>query len=211
MCAPIYSVGGIALAALASVVLSIAALRLAYDERAHRNILLGTTGFGLAVFCVHFIAMVGTGFVAIPDAVLPDGPLISNEALAFGVTLAAFAISGGFLLTGATFADGADGASGAVRTGAARVAAQGPAYTFVPQTPPVANPHGVDTARIPYPIKRTIAPGFSIPMISRRSGQRGTIPCSIQAPSDCSAPGPSPRQRTVWTASGSCAPITVIW
>jgi NO-binding membrane sensor protein with MHYT domain len=103
LCRPVYTFGGIALALGASMVLSIAAFWIAYGNRAARNIILGTVGFGLAVFAVHFIAMAGTGFVEVGGAGAP-GPWISNEALAFGVTMAAFVISGAFLLTGVTFA-----------------------------------------------------------------------------------------------------------
>ena len=103
LCRPVYTLGGVVLALGASMALSIAAFWIAYGNRAARNIILGTVGFGLAVFAVHFIAMAGTGFVEVTAAGDP-GPWISNEALAFGVTLAAFVISGAFLLTGVTFA-----------------------------------------------------------------------------------------------------------
>ena len=103
LCRPVYTVGGVALALTASMALSIGAFWIAYGNRDARNIILGTLGFGLAVFAVHFIAMAGTGFVE-TAAAGAAGPWISNEALAFGVTLAAFVISGAFLLTGVTFA-----------------------------------------------------------------------------------------------------------
>jgi NO-binding membrane sensor protein with MHYT domain len=66
MCRPIYSPLGVALALVASIALSVAAVWLAYSERGRSNVLLGTVGFGLAVFSVHFLAMAGTQFV-------PDG------------------------------------------------------------------------------------------------------------------------------------------
>ena len=104
LCQPVYTPGGVLLALVASLILSIAAIYIAYGTRDARHIILGTVGFGLAVFSVHFIAMAGTGFIEAPA---PDGPgpRISNEALAFGVTLAAFVISGAFLLTGVTFTE----------------------------------------------------------------------------------------------------------
>jgi NO-binding membrane sensor protein with MHYT domain len=110
LCRPVYTVGGVALALTASMALSVAAFWIAYGNRDARNIILGTLGFGLAVFAVHFIAMAGTGFVEVAAAGAA-GPWISNEALAFGVTLAAFVISGAFLLTGVTFAVPAAGAA----------------------------------------------------------------------------------------------------
>jgi NO-binding membrane sensor protein with MHYT domain len=103
LCRPVYSPLGVALAVAASVVLSVLAVRLAYSERGRRNILLGTLGFGLAVVTAHYLAMAGTGFVAMGEA-LPAGPAIGNGALALIVTLSAFAISAAFLLTGVTFA-----------------------------------------------------------------------------------------------------------
>jgi len=99
---PVYSAVGIGISVVASVCLSVAAILLAYRSRTHRNIVLGTVGFGIAVFAVHFFAMAGTHFLPVPDPAA-DGLLISNEALAIGVATAAFVICGGFLLTGATF------------------------------------------------------------------------------------------------------------
>lgn len=103
LCRPVYTSAGIGLAVLASVVLATAAVRLAYSDRGRRNIVLGTVGFGCAVFAVHFLAMAGTGFVA-ESGEVASGALIGNEALAIVVTLSVFVISGAFLLTGATFA-----------------------------------------------------------------------------------------------------------
>jgi len=102
ICRPVYSFGGIAIALAVSATLSVGAFLIAYDKRAPRNIVLGTLGFGLAVFAVHFTAMAGTGFV-VQDDPAGAGPLISNEVLAFGVTLSVFVLSGAFLLTGVTF------------------------------------------------------------------------------------------------------------
>ncbi len=94
---------GVGLALVASIGLSVGAVWLAYSERGRANILLGTAGFGLAVFSVHFLAMAGTNFL--PDGTAPaSGPLMGNESLAMLVTLSAFVISAAFLLTGVTFA-----------------------------------------------------------------------------------------------------------
>lgn len=102
LCTPVYSLPGLALAFAASVLLSVAAVRIAYSERGRRNILLGTAVFGLAVFSVHFLAMGGTEFTALSNHAA-DGPAIDNRTLAMIVTLSAFVISGAFLLTGITF------------------------------------------------------------------------------------------------------------
>ncbi|MDK3073515.1 MHYT domain-containing protein [Sedimentitalea sp. JM2-8] len=102
MCRPVYSAAGVALALACSLALCIVSFRLCYGQRRARNIILGTLGFGLAVFSVHFIAMGGTRFAPVPGDV-PSPLGMSNEVLAFGVTLASFVIAGAFLLTGVTF------------------------------------------------------------------------------------------------------------
>lgn len=102
LCRALYTPGGIALAVAASCALNIAAFSIAYGERSHRNILLGTAGFGLAVFTVHFIAIAGTSFIPL-EVTSQVGPLIGNETLAIGVVLTSFALCGAFLLTGVTF------------------------------------------------------------------------------------------------------------
>ena len=102
LCRPVYSLWGVALAIAGAMALSILAVIIAYGSRTRGNILLGTLVFGSCVVLVHFTAMWGTAFVAEP-APHAVGPAISNEALAMGVTIAAFLISGSFLLTGVTF------------------------------------------------------------------------------------------------------------
>jgi len=102
MCRALYTPMGITLAVLASCILNIAAFTIAYGQRSHRNILLGTVCFGVAVVAVHFIAIAGTDFVAIAD---PSnvGPWIGKEIMAMGVVLSSFVLCGAFLLTGVTF------------------------------------------------------------------------------------------------------------
>jgi NO-binding membrane sensor protein with MHYT domain len=107
LCLPVYSVPGVVAAVAVSVGLSVAAVRLAYRAREMRNIVLGTLGFAGAVVVAHYVAMAGTGFAAGPGAAGPAAASLGNPALALLVTLAAFAISAGFLLTGATLAPAA--------------------------------------------------------------------------------------------------------
>lgn len=102
LCRPVFSGFGIAVALVAAIALSILAVVIAYGARTRGNILLGTVCFGLSVWAVRFIAMAGTGFEPL-DVVSAAGPTLSNEVLAMGVTVAAFLISGAFLLTGVTF------------------------------------------------------------------------------------------------------------
>jgi len=102
LCRAIYTPGGVIMAIIASCLLSVAAFSIAYGQRSHRNILLGTVCFGIAVFTVHFVAVAGTGFVAI-DVTTEVGPLIGNEVMAIGVVISSFALCGAFLLTAVTF------------------------------------------------------------------------------------------------------------
>jgi diguanylate cyclase len=100
-CRAEYTAGGIALSVTTSLALATLAVWIAYGERTRRNVLLGTLCFATAVVALHYIAIWNTRFLEAP---LPDFDLLlSNEALAMVVTLAAFAICGAFLLAGATF------------------------------------------------------------------------------------------------------------
>jgi len=102
-CLPVYNTGGLIIAIIASVLLSIAAIWIAYGERSHKNIVFGTFFFGFAVFAVHFVAMASTSFEVI-EAVETAESLISNDTLAYIVTIGSFIICGAFLLNTATFA-----------------------------------------------------------------------------------------------------------
>ncbi|MEP1206187.1 MAG: MHYT domain-containing protein [Rhizobiaceae bacterium] len=104
---PVSPLPGVIIAIIVSVGLSVATIFFAYSQRTNRNIVLGTIGFGIAVFAVHFTAMFGTHFI-VDETATAGGLLISNEALALGVACAAFVICGGFLLTGTTFLTAAD-------------------------------------------------------------------------------------------------------
>lgn len=102
LCKALYTPAGVLFAIVASCALNVAAFWIAYGHRSHRNLLLGTVCFGVAVFTVHFVAIGGTSFVAVPDA-NELGPLLSNEVLALGVVLSSFLLCAAFLLTGITF------------------------------------------------------------------------------------------------------------
>ncbi|NOD36120.1 MULTISPECIES: MHYT domain-containing protein [unclassified Ruegeria] len=102
LCRPVYNVLDVFVATLASVILSVAAIWVAYGNRTQRNILLGTVCFGLAVFTMHFVATGLTDFVA-SDSVGGAGPALDNQVLAMGVTVSVFLICGAFLLTGISF------------------------------------------------------------------------------------------------------------
>ncbi len=102
LCGAVYTPLGVLLAVVSAVGLCIAAFWIAYGQRTNRNILLGTLCFGIAVSAVHFAAMAGTNFVAIPT-LNEFGPVMSNETLAIGVILSSFVIFGAFLWMGVTF------------------------------------------------------------------------------------------------------------
>lgn len=99
---PVYSTTGLIIAICASVVLCIASFWISYGARTSRNILFGALVFGTAVFAVHFVAMAGTHFMPLENA-QSSGLWLSNEVLAFAVTISSFLISGAFLLVGVTF------------------------------------------------------------------------------------------------------------
>jgi len=102
LCNAVYTPIGVILAVAASVVLGIGSFSIAYGARTHRNIILSTITFGVAVFAVHFLAMAGTNFLPTEqNGNVATG--IDNSILAMIVTLISFVICGAFLLSGVTF------------------------------------------------------------------------------------------------------------
>ncbi len=101
-CRAVYTPLGVATAVVAAIGFSIAAFWIAYGQRNNRSILLGTFCFGFAVSAVHFVAIAGTRFVAVPT-LSEFGPVMSNETLAMGVIISSFVIFGTFLWMGVTF------------------------------------------------------------------------------------------------------------
>lgn len=104
LCRAVYSLTGFAVSSVAAVGLCTLAVWVAYQRRSNLHILLATACFGLAVSSVHFLAMAGTNFVAVPQ---PGdfGPALSNETLALGVILSGFLIFGAFLWVSTTYLD----------------------------------------------------------------------------------------------------------
>ncbi len=100
---PVYSPSGLVIAVLSALILCVASFWISYGGRERRNILVGTLGFGVAVSSVHFIAMAGTDFFPV-DGTDHRGFWLSNDILAFGVTVSSFVISGAFLLVSVSFA-----------------------------------------------------------------------------------------------------------
>ncbi|WP_146344937.1 MHYT domain-containing protein [Phaeobacter marinintestinus] len=136
LCRPVYGFTQVVVSMLASVILSVLAIWVAYDERTHRNIILGTLCFGVAVVTMHFVAIGLTAFEA-SDVAGASGPALGNQTLAMGVTISVFLICSAFLLTGITFI-GAD------------PAAETPTPPPVPATDPEPTPVAATAAGIPY-------------------------------------------------------------
>jgi len=90
------------LSSIVAVVLCAIAFAVAYGRRENRNIFLGTACFAIAVCSVHFLAMAGTGFVAVPS-LNEFGPTMSNEVLALGVIFSSFVLLGTFLWVSVTY------------------------------------------------------------------------------------------------------------
>ena len=99
---PVYSMIGIAVPSFFSICLCVLTVWIAYGNRNDRNILLGTICFAIAVSSVHFLAMAGTNFVAVPNTA-KFGPHISNETLAIVLISFSFMIFGACLWVSASF------------------------------------------------------------------------------------------------------------
>lgn len=145
LCQPSYSLLGLVQAGLASILLSVGAIWIAYGARTYRNIMLGTLTFGVAVFAVHFVAMYGTRFAALPGA-QTAGPLISNETLAMIVAIIAFVICGAFLLSSVTLLPAAE----AQAVGAAAAPDPGSSHTQEGERPPEPAAPADASKPVPY-------------------------------------------------------------
>ncbi|MHA1527550.1 MAG: LytTR family transcriptional regulator DNA-binding domain-containing protein, partial [Alphaproteobacteria bacterium] len=97
----VFGTAGYVVSTLLAVVLSIAALRLAYGRRTLRTLILGAGAYGGGIVAMHFSAMYWTGFIRL-DALVLTTPVISPDYLALIVALATFVLCGAFLLTSAT-------------------------------------------------------------------------------------------------------------
>lgn len=102
LCRAIYTPMGIVVSSVVAIILCVVAFWIAYGQRRNRNIFLGTGCFAVAVVSVHFFAMAGTSFVAVPS-LSEFGPTMSNEILAIGVVLFSFVIFGTFLWVSVTY------------------------------------------------------------------------------------------------------------
>lgn len=102
LCRAIYTPTGVVMSSIVALALCILAFGVAYGRRTNRNILLGTACFAVAICAVHFLAMAGTSFVAVPTG-QEFGPRMSNEVLALGVILSSFVIFGIFLWVSITY------------------------------------------------------------------------------------------------------------
>ncbi|KUP94845.1 MHYT domain-containing protein [Tritonibacter horizontis] len=101
-CRAIYTPFGLIVSSVVAIGLCVLAIWLAYGKRRIRNIYLGSLCFAVAVCSVHFLAMAGTSFVAVPS-LAEFGLTMSNEVLAIGVIFSSFVLFGTFLWVGVTF------------------------------------------------------------------------------------------------------------
>ncbi|QBF32686.1 MHYT domain-containing protein [Thalassococcus sp. S3] len=102
LCRAVYTLPGVILSSIAAIALCVLAFGIAYGQRTNRHILLGTLCFAIAVCTVHFLAMAGTRFTAVPSGA-EFGPLMSNETLALGVILFSFVMFGACLWVSVTY------------------------------------------------------------------------------------------------------------
>ena len=102
LCRAVYTPMGLVLSSVVAIALCMLAFGVAYGRRTNRHILLGTLCFATAVFSVHFLAMAGTKFVAVPGAV-EFGHAMSNQTLALGVIFFSFIIFGACLWVSVTY------------------------------------------------------------------------------------------------------------
>ncbi|MEL6585508.1 MAG: MHYT domain-containing protein [Pseudomonadota bacterium] len=102
LCRAVYTPVGVVLSSVAAIGLCILAFWIAYGRRTNRNIVLGTLCFAIAVCSVHFLAMAGTNFIAVPD-MGEFGPAMGNETLALGVIFFSFVIFGACLWVSVTY------------------------------------------------------------------------------------------------------------
>lgn len=126
LCKAVYTVPGVALSSIVAVLACMLATWVAYRHRNNRNIFLATLCFGIAVASVHFLAMAGTNFVAVPNDG-DFGPAMSNEILAIGVIMTSFVIFGACMWVSTTYL-------GQTQTAATR-ASQAPTAANAPQAP----------------------------------------------------------------------------
>ena len=176
LCQARYSVLDLVLVLLISCALNVAAFYIAYGRRSHRNILLGTLVFGLAVFIVHFFAILRTQFHEIVASTV-SGPIVSNEFLALGVIIISFVLCGAFLLTGVTFLNpGGPGPGSAAR---AETDVSGPKSERARAPNRAAGPALGPRVQIPYESgKRTFFLGPEKVAAIRADGHYTLVYCS---------------------------------
>ena len=104
-CTPVFATGGIVLAGGLSVIFGVAAMAMAFGKQKEIGTLWATLIFGAAVTVVHFAAMSQTVFLTSGSAATSSMQL-GNSQITIMVMLAAFVISGAFMLVGASFLSG---------------------------------------------------------------------------------------------------------
>ncbi len=98
-CTVSYDSVGVAASVLAGIAASTLALRFAFRERGPLETAVAAVALGLAISAMHYTAMLATTLVRSGDAIILDGPVLSQHGLAFVVAIATFLICGLFLIT----------------------------------------------------------------------------------------------------------------
>ena len=101
-CTPVFSVAGIIIAGVLSIVFGIAAMAVAFGKQRESGTLWATLIFSAAVTVVHFSAMSQTVFLT--SVLAPTSSMqLGDSQIAIMVMLTAFVISGAFMLVSASF------------------------------------------------------------------------------------------------------------
>ena len=167
-CLPVFSVGGIVLAGVLSVIFGVVAMALAFGRQQEVSTLWATLVFGAAVTVVHFSAMSNTVFLT--SAVAPTSSMqLRDSQIAIMVMLTVFVISGGFMLVGASFLSRNNPLETAVETiGAALRLDPAGTGVKVPLAGGSTNQTGID------PITRVSEPVLRLPY--QRDGRTNLVP-----------------------------------
>jgi diguanylate cyclase len=151
-CTPLFSLGGIVLSGLLSILFGIVAMGLAFGKRREVGTLWASLVFGAAVSVVHFTAMSQTDFLAWEIAPASSTQM-GDSQIAILVMLAVFVISGGFMLVAANYLSGQGRLEAEPETATGASTVTGPARSEQMAVAPVEQA-GAGSARPPDPVLR---------------------------------------------------------
>ena len=154
-CTPVFSVAGIIIAGVLSIVFGIAAMAVAFGMPREGGTLWATLIFSAAVTVVHFSAMSQTVFLT--SVLAPTSSMqLGDSQIAIMVMLTAFVISGAFMLVSASFLSHQDplepvGSMTSLNLHPADAAAAVPAFAA---SKPVDQPSVEPVSRLAEPVLR---------------------------------------------------------